>query len=261
MAGDVKFSQFTVGGNMRQGDEPVGLRPTFPTENFLFSFPGTGIEDVNGNFIVGWNSVGSGAVNYPFFSNATTGNPALIQAAGTDSTVGVSIQPKGIAPIILGPNTLPVTALTDGELLIGSTGNPLAAATLTAGSGVNITNGPGSIQISTSGSSMSWVNVTGTSQAGAANTGYIIANSSQTTVTLPQTNPALGSVISIAGFGAGGWVLVPYPASGQTIQIGSATASTSVTSSNQYDSLTVVYVGSSIWTSLTGPQTAGFTIA
>jgi hypothetical protein len=258
MPGDVKFSQFTVGGNMRQGDQPVGLRTGSPTENFIFSFPGTGIEDANGNFMVGWESVGAGAVNYPIFSNATTGNPALIQGAGSDTNVGVSIQPQGIAPITLGPNTLPTTALTNGELLIGSTGNPLVASTLTAGSGVNITNGPGSIQISTSGSSMSWVNVTGTSQAAAANTGYVIASSSQTTVTLPVA-PAIGSPISIAGLGAGGWVVLP--GSGQTIQVGSATASTSVTSSNQYDSVTFVYLGSATWSSLTGPQTAGFTIA
>jgi hypothetical protein len=41
--------------------------------------------------------------------------------------------------------------LTNGQLYIGSTGNPVVANTLTAGSGINITNGAGTITISTSG--------------------------------------------------------------------------------------------------------------
>jgi hypothetical protein len=55
--------------------------------------------------------------------------------------------------------TLPVasggtgqTSYTDGQLLIGNTtGNTLAKATLTAGSGITISNGAGSITISSSG--------------------------------------------------------------------------------------------------------------
>src|SRR5262249_46346032 len=44
------------------------------------------------------------------------------------------------------------TSFTDGQILIGKTaGNTLSAATLTAGSGVTITNGAGSITIATSG--------------------------------------------------------------------------------------------------------------
>jgi hypothetical protein len=45
------------------------------------------------------------------------------------------------------------TSYTDGELLIGnSTGNTLTKATLTAGSGISITNGSGSITIASTGS-------------------------------------------------------------------------------------------------------------
>ena len=58
-------------------------------------------------------------------------------------------------------NTLPVgnggtgqTTYTDGQLLIGNTtGNTLTKATLTAGSGISITNGSGSITIASSGGS------------------------------------------------------------------------------------------------------------
>ena len=46
------------------------------------------------------------------------------------------------------------TSYTDGQLLIGNTtGNTLAKATLTAGSGVTITNGPGTITIAATGTS------------------------------------------------------------------------------------------------------------
>lgn len=67
--------------------------------------------------------------------------------------------------------TLPVTAggtgqtsYTNGQLLIGNTtGNTLTKATLTAGSGVTITNGAGSITISATGSGGTVTAVTGTS--------------------------------------------------------------------------------------------------
>ena len=66
--------------------------------------------------------------------------------------------------------TLPVTAggtgqtsFTNGQLLIGNTtGNTLTKATLTAGSGVTITNGTGSITISATGSGGTVTAVTGT---------------------------------------------------------------------------------------------------
>lgn len=55
------------------------------------------------------------------------------------------------------------TSYTDGQLLIGnSTGNTLTKSTLTAGSGVTITNGSGAITISATGSGGTVTNVTGT---------------------------------------------------------------------------------------------------
>lgn len=52
------------------------------------------------------------------------------------------------------------TTYTDGQLLIGnSTGNTLSKATLTAGSNVTITNGPGTITIAATGGSSSTTNI------------------------------------------------------------------------------------------------------
>jgi hypothetical protein len=49
-----------------------------------------------GNPIARWNSITSG-VNYPSFSDAVTGSPAQIAAAGSDTNVGILLAPKGTA--------------------------------------------------------------------------------------------------------------------------------------------------------------------
>lgn len=89
------------------------------------------------------------------------------------------------------------------------------------------------------GGGITFVNVSGTTQAAAVNMGYIIGNASQTTVTLPATAP-VGSVVAVQGNGAGGWILAPN--AGQTIKVGQASASTSVTSAANYDAIQVVCV-------------------
>ena len=86
-----------------------------------------------------------------------------------------------------------------------------------------------------------WSGVSGTTQAAAVNSGYVIQNAAQTTVTLPVT-AALGSVISIRGLGAAGWILAAGV--GQTIKVDGQTTSSggSLTSAGQYDSIDVTCV-------------------
>ncbi len=88
------------------------------------------------------------------------------------------------------------TSYTDGQLLIGNTaGNTLAKATLTAGSGISISNGAGSITISSSVTTAPTLNiVTGTSQAAVAGNHYVLTNVAATTVTLPAT-PTAGDIL------------------------------------------------------------------
>lgn len=54
------------------------------------------------------------------------------------------------------------------------------------------------------GSSFTWTEVTGTTQAMAVNNGYIANNAAQVVHTLPAT-AAVGSIIRLVGKGAGGW--------------------------------------------------------
>jgi len=128
------------------------------------------------------------------------------------------------------------TSYTNGQLLIGNTtGNTLAKATLTSGTGINITNGTGSITIASSGADI-WVDETGASVTMAANTGYTSDDgASLVTFTLPAT-AAIGDWIEINGKGSGGWTLIE--GTGQSIHIGNQTSTTttgSLSSTNQWD--------------------------
>ncbi len=86
-----------------------------------------------------------------------------------------------------------------------------------------------------------WNDVAGTSQAAAVNNGYIISNSSLTTVTLPAT-AAEGSIVAVQGKGAAGWVLAAN--TGQTIKMGSSTTSSagSLASTNLYDAIEIICI-------------------
>lgn len=146
---------------------------------------------------------------------------------------------------------------TNGELLIGSTGATPALGTITAGAGIAVTNGAASITISSTGGGLGWVAQASTPVTAAVNTGYVITDASTVTVTLPAV-AAVGSVVRIAGEGAGGWVLAP--GAGQTIKVLTASASTSVASTEQYDCIEVVCVtANTTWVTLS-MVTTGFTI-
>jgi len=125
---------------------------------------------------------------------------------------------------------------TNGQIPIGSTGADPVLATLTAGTGVSITNGAGTITINAAGGALTWTDVTGTTQAMAVNNGYTANNAGLVTLTLPAT-AAYGTVMAVIGKGAGGWKIAQN--SGQTIHFGisntTSGASGSLASTNQYD--------------------------
>lgn len=81
--------------------------------------------------------------------NANSLTPLSVTQGGT----GVSSPTNHGVLVAKGASALTTIVLTDGQLLIGSTGNDPVAASLTAGSGITITPGAGSISISASGGS------------------------------------------------------------------------------------------------------------
>ena len=76
-----------------------------------------------------------------------------------------------------------------------------------------------------SGGVSTWVDVTGTTQTIAVNTGYIADNAALVTLTLPTT-AAQGTTFRIAGNGAGGWLLAQNAS--QTVKFGSAATTAGV---------------------------------
>lgn len=133
-------------------------------------------------------------------ANAT----GLARYDGSGTWTGVTVTNHAVL-IGAASNGITSTLLTNGQLAIGSTGADPQAATLTAGTGISITNGAGSITINASGGALTWTVVTGTTQAAAVNNGYIANNAGLVTVTLPAVS-AVGDVVAVTGINnATGW--------------------------------------------------------
>lgn len=199
-------------------------------------------------------------------TNLGLGSAAVVNVpiSATNGGTGVSDPTAHTIPIAQGASAFTVVGpLTNGQLVVGSTGVDPVAAVITPGAGISISNGPGTITISASGSGpFSWTEVTGTTQSMSTNAGYIANNAGTVTLTLPASS-AIGDELFVIGKGAGGWSIAQ--GASQQIHIGSvastAGAGGSVASTNQYDSLYMVCItANTIWTTVGGPQSAGLTI-
>jgi len=99
------------------------------------------------------------------------------------------------------PTSITITAVNGGtpsigQLLIGN-GTGLTRSTLTAGTGIAITNGTGSITIAASGGGLPAVSVQNTTAVtAAANFHYILTAASATIVTLPSS-PTISDTIYV----------------------------------------------------------------
>ena len=137
--------------------------------------------------------------------NAINANSAgLVRYDGAGTFTGVTVTNHAVL-VGAASNGITSLPLINGQLAIGSTGADPSAATLTAGTGVTITNGAGSITVNASGGGLTWTVVTGTTQAAAVNNGYIANNGALVTVTLPATS-AVGDTVAVTGINnATGW--------------------------------------------------------
>lgn len=155
-----------------------------------------------------------------------------------------------------------IGTLLDGQLAIGSTGNPPTIASITAGTNISIVNAPGAITISAIGmAGIGWTNVTTATFSLVADNGYIADRVTLVTFTLPVT-AAVGTIIYIQGLGVGGWKVNLN--TGQQITVGNTitTVTTgSIASTNQYDSIALLCItANTLWASLGAPQSLGLTI-
>ncbi len=208
----------------------------------------------------------SGSNSAPSWSTTTypaTNAINTIMYASSANILGV-IAAANSSVLITGATGVPAMsgAMTNGQLIVGSTGAIPVRATLTAGVGISITNGAGTITVAGTGGGLGWTEVTGTTQAMAVDSGYIASNGSQVVLTLPST-AALGTIVSVVGKGAGGWSI--HQNASQNIQVGSSSTTAGVggtlTSTNRFDSIQLVCTTANLtWTALGGPQSAGLTI-
>lgn len=144
----------------------------------------------------------SGSNSAPSWSTATypsttTINQILFSSAA-NTVAGLAT--ANSATFVTNSSGVPswTSSMTNGQVLIGSTGATPTPATLTAGSGISITNAAGSITIATTESIASWTDVTTATQALATQNGYVTDRGAGVTYTLPAT-ANLGDQILIVG--------------------------------------------------------------
>jgi hypothetical protein len=133
---------------------------------------GIGVSSATGNVTVSNTGVlsaiaGSGISVSSATGNVTFANTGVLSFSGGSTGLLPSTATTGVVSLSgtlgVGYGGTGQTTYTNGQLLIGNTtGNTLTKATLTAGSGVSISNGSGSITISATGSGGTVTSVTGT---------------------------------------------------------------------------------------------------
>lgn len=199
----------------------------------------------------------SGATAAPTWSTATYPATTTVSQLlySSSSNVIAGLATANSAALVTTSAGVPVmsSTMTNGQLIIGSTGATPTAATLTAGNGVTITNAAGAITIASTGAGMTWTDVTASSQQMVIDNGYIANKATLVTFTLPVT-AAEGTVVSVVGKGAAGWKIVYN--SGQNTIIGSVTSTAttgSIASTVATDSIALICtVANTTWESLNG---------
>ena len=110
-----KFSQFVEDTVIQQTDIVVGLRSGVNTQ---FNFPGDGIADQYGNWIVKWQPYNSVDRNYILFTGSPQGVPVSMVAQGVDADLALVVSSKNNGNLnLISPNAGNI------NLSIGGPGN------------------------------------------------------------------------------------------------------------------------------------------
>ncbi len=193
----------------------------------------------------------TGTGSFNISNDATANSVNIATGAGIKALTLGSTNSSSSVTINVGSGGLNVPSFTNtGAVVTDASGLITDASASTAGY-VLTSNGSGSApSFQVIGSSFTWNDVTGTTQAMAVANGYVSDNASLVTMTLPST-AAFGTVISVSGAGAGGWLIAQNAS--QLIHFGNVVTTTgtggSLASTNQYDSLDLLcVVANTTWT-------------
>ena len=193
----------------------------------------------------------SGSSGAPSFSTATypatTTINQILYSSGTNAISGLATTDS--ATLVTNASGVPAwtAAMTNGQVLIGSTGATPTPAALTAGTNISITNAAGSITINSTGTTgITNVNQNTSTVTMVANSRYVINNGATlVTLTLSAT-PTIGDTYIIVGGSSGLWSVAQNASQQCHIDSTATTAGTggSLTATNQYDGVTITYLGS-----------------
>ena len=195
----------------------------------------------NGSATLSWSSSSAGVSNFSAGSTGFTPSTATSGAVTLAGTLNVANGGTG------------QTSYTNGQLLIGnSTGNTLAKTTLTAGSGVTISNGAGTITVSATGLGGTVTSVSGTGTVNGITLSGTVTSSgnltlggalsgvsltSQVSGTLPVANGGTG-VATISGLVYGnGTSPMSAASAAQVVAVIGATAVTNATNATNASSV------------------------
>ena len=211
------------------------------------------------------------AVGDLLYASTTTALSKLADVATGSAVIsgGVGVAPSygkiGLTTHVSG--TLPVanggtgqTTYTDGQLLIGNTtGNTLTKTTLTAGSGITVTNGSGTITIASTAGGGSVTSVGMTVPTFLSVTGSPVTTSGTLAVSLS------GTALPVANGGTGqttytdGQLLIGN-STGNTLAKTTLTAGSNVTITNGAGTITIAASGGGSSTYTISNKTAAYTV-
>lgn len=255
-----------------EGTSPIGVTAVGTTGQVLTGVTGADpvwASPAASSISITGDSGGALTGNAFTFTGGTTG--LTFSGAGTTETLTgtlvVSNGGTGRATLtnhglLVGAGTTAITQLaaaSNGQLPIGSTGADPVLATLSAGTGISISNGAGTITISGSGGGLTWSVITA-NQTAVVNNGYFCNKAGTLALALPATS-SVGDVIEVANENTALGVQFTQ-AAGQQILIGNTNttlgATGTLTSSAVGDTLKIVCkVANTIWrvTSIVGNWT------